>query len=272
MTIRVISWNRFSRTGRELSRRLGGRFNHTETAPGIERGDVLINWGIGSARGTRILSAFAENRLLNHPTDVALSANKLSFFNQLSALGLEPMIPTFSESRADAIGWLQIGRKVVVRSVLNGHSGNGISIVSPNIDNEYPESILPNAPLYTIYFPKSEEYRVHFMRDTGNNVTFFDIQRKARLREVVAPNWEIRNLEGGFIYAREGIDVQDATVQNIINRASTCFEATGLYFGAVDVIQNARGAVRVLEVNTAPGLTGTTLEKYVSAFREIAGI
>ncbi|MNY63636.1 hypothetical protein D3C86_2006230 [compost metagenome] len=44
--------------------------------------------------------------------------------------------------------------------------------------------------------------------------------------------------------------------------------AIGLTFGAVDVIWNEyRHQAYVLEVNTAPGLTGTTLEKYAEAFR-----
>ena len=43
----------------------------------------------------------------------------------------------------------------------------------------------------------------------------------------------------------------------------------GLDFGAVDVVERQNKAY-VLEVNTAPGLVGTTLEKYVDAIREYA--
>ncbi|MNY81884.1 hypothetical protein D3C86_2236870 [compost metagenome] len=46
--------------------------------------------------------------------------------------------------------------------------------------------------------------------------------------------------------------------------------ALGLDFGAADVIWNDhRKQAFVLEVNTAPGLTGTTLEKYAKALKEI---
>jgi D-alanine-D-alanine ligase-like ATP-grasp enzyme len=45
----------------------------------------------------------------------------------------------------------------------------------------------------------------------------------------------------------------------------------GLNFGAVDVIYNEKeNKYYVLEVNTAPGLSGTTLEKYVDAIIELA--
>jgi D-alanine-D-alanine ligase-like ATP-grasp enzyme len=41
----------------------------------------------------------------------------------------------------------------------------------------------------------------------------------------------------------------------------------GLDFGAVDLIVAKDGRVYVLEVNTAPGIEGITLEKYVKAFQ-----
>jgi glutathione synthase/RimK-type ligase-like ATP-grasp enzyme len=46
-----------------------------------------------------------------------------------------------------------------------------------------------------------------------------------------------------------------------------CVSALGLDFGAVDVIENKKGSW-ILEVNTAPGLEGQTLEVYRSAFEQ----
>ena len=42
-----------------------------------------------------------------------------------------------------------------------------------------------------------------------------------------------------------------------------------LEFGAVDLIETESGKTFVLEVNTAPGLEGTTLTKYGDAFRQL---
>jgi len=43
--------------------------------------------------------------------------------------------------------------------------------------------------------------------------------------------------------------------------------ALGLDFGAVDIVYNENdNKAYVLEINTAPGLSGTTLEKYVEVF------
>ena len=48
--------------------------------------------------------------------------------------------------------------------------------------------------------------------------------------------------------------------------AVDCVNHIGLDFGAVDIIYNNRDDVcYLLEVNTAPGLQGTTLEKYKDA-------
>jgi glutathione synthase/RimK-type ligase-like ATP-grasp enzyme len=46
--------------------------------------------------------------------------------------------------------------------------------------------------------------------------------------------------------------------------------ALGLDFGAVDIIWNEReDKCYVLEVNTAPGLQGSTLENYANAIMEV---
>ena len=41
----------------------------------------------------------------------------------------------------------------------------------------------------------------------------------------------------------------------------------GLDFGAVDLLLTSDLRVMVLEVNSAPGLSGSTLSKYVEAFK-----
>ena len=51
-------------------------------------------------------------------------------------------------------------------------------------------------------------------------------------------------------------------------QAQNAVEALGLDFGAVDIILGKNGIWYVLEVNTACGLEGTTLEKYCEQFRK----
>jgi len=108
---------------------------------------------------------------------------------------------------------------------------------------------------------------VHLVKQKNGSPKVFDIQRKARDPNVPdnEVNWRVRNHGNGFIYVRNDVHPSDYVIQ----AASICFLKSGLDFCAMDVIWNERrGVAYVLEGNTAPGLTGTTLENYVKMFKE----
>lgn len=166
--------------------------------------------------------------------------------------------PEFSTSSMDAQMWINQGYTVVERHILNGNSGAGIRLVEPG-----GEEAISRAPLYVRYVPKKQEYRVHVC---GGQAV--DIQRKARRKDVEddAINWKIRNHDNGFIFARNEGDV---VPPDVIIQSVKAVSLLGLAFGAVDVIFNDKEQkAYVLEVNTAPGLSGTTLEGYLSRFRD----
>ena len=92
------------------------------------------------------------------------------------------------------------------------------------------------------------------------------VQRKARNPEVDKPNWKVRNHDNGFIFVRGGFTAPDA----VLEEARRAIKALGLDFGAVDIIWNDKqGKAFVLEVNTAPGLEGQTIEDYAEGFRRL---
>jgi glutathione synthase/RimK-type ligase-like ATP-grasp enzyme len=124
-----------------------------------------------------------------------------------------------------------------------------------------PKDQLVDAPLYTRYIKKKEEYRIHVFQGDA-----FFVQRKARKKEVPDDqvNWKVRNLAGGFIFANQNVEVDDVAR----NEACNAVAALALDFGAVDIIRGTDGKYYVLEVNTACGLEGTTLEKYVEKFQQ----
>src|SRR5690554_4085680 len=209
---------------------------------------VVINYG-----SSNLPEEVLKCRVINSPEAVSKAANKLLSFKAMAEYGVS--VPRFTEAAEEALGW---DSAIVVRHKLTGHSGEGIEL---NANNGHRD--IPPAPLYVEYIKKKQEYRIHvFMGEV------IDIQRKARKREVPDEevNWQVRNLDGGFIYAREGVELPgEAHLQAI-----AAVEALGLAFGAVDIIWNERSdTYYVLEVNTAPGLTGTTLEKYVESFKGV---
>jgi D-alanine-D-alanine ligase-like ATP-grasp enzyme len=79
-------------------------------------------------------------------------------------------------------------------------------------------------------------------------------------------NFKIRSYENGWVFCRENIQKPDDLEAVSIAAVS----AIGLTFGAVDVIYNEKqNKCFVLEVNTAPGLTGTTINSYATAIMEL---
>jgi len=212
----------------------------------------VINWG-----ASELPANVAGAHIINKPEAIRATSNKLVFFQTCERNGA-PRIPEFTSDRGVVRQWLEAGKKVVARTVLNGHSGAGIVILEgTGVD-------IPAAPLYTVYVPKKEEWRIHVLR-IGDELTVLDKQRKIRDPDFEGvPDWNVRSHANGFIYAR---DVAPPN-PDVITQAIKALEVSGLDFGAVDVVWNQQnGAAYVLEINTAPGLSGQTITSYANAFR-----
>lgn len=237
-----------SASARALAQGLGIRRLKREGSQFVPRdNDLIINWG--DADYTII-----GGNVLNTPHAITVASNKLRAFQEMCAAGVN--IPEFTTELGQASQWIHDGKKVVCRTLLRGSSGRGI-VIAENVDQ------LVEAPLYVKYVPKQHEYRVHVV--CGEVI---DFQRKMRNREISDEdvNWQVRNHTNGFIFGREGVSL-DATASSL---ATDAVDALALDFGAVDIIWNERNnEYKVLEVNTAPGLTGTTLEKYTEAFNAV---
>lgn len=254
MTAAVWPYKQTSNSAKALANALGIKRIKRERSRFNPVGKTIINWGSSVAPDNMIEQA----NFINPPASVATAGNKLSFFRQVDDAGCGEWIVPWTTSDNQVREWLAKGERVVARTSLTGHSGQGIVILE-GVGAEIVE-----APLYTLYKGKTDEYRVHCVRKADGTVEVFDIQQKKRDKDVPNErvNWKVRNLAGGFIYARNNITQNDVVVE----AATKVFGATSLDFGAVDVIYSSKAKkAYVLEVNTAPGLTGTTLDKYVEA-------
>ena len=231
-------------------RREGGRYIPRPT-------DMIINWGRGDGSQPNC-------RMLNRPENVRAAQDKLLTLQKLQANGVS--VPEFTTDARVAHGWVQerpLSSKEVAgfaRTLLRASSARGI--VPFYHATEYgPEGDeFPNAPLYTKYIKKSAEYRVHVVN--GHVVDY--AQKKARQGEEV--NYQIRSHDNGWVFARENV----TPPPDVLDEALKAVMALGLDFGAVDVIYNQyHNQAYVLEVNTAPGLEGTTVERYADALVEV---
>lgn len=244
MTIWITTNGRPSNGAKALAQQPG--FKRCLTGKGLKPDDVLVNWG--STKDIKL--AKQCGRVMNYVMPVSMAANKLECFQAL--LKGEVKTVEWTLDKAKAQEWLDKEYTVVARTILTGHSGNGIIIVEKGEE-------LPDAPLYTKYIYKEKEYRVHVV---GDGVV--DTQRKIKDPKQEVKTWKVRSHANGFIYARNGI-TPDAARDEL---AVAAVKAVGLHFGAVDIIQDKKGTYYVLEINTAPGLEGQTVELYAQAFRD----
>lgn len=195
-------------------------------------------------------SAPIDHPVLNKPEAIHLASNKLLTFKHLRDSGYENL-PIFSENIEDAREWISNGKIVYCRTILTGSQGHGIVVART-------EDELVRAPLYVQKVPRTKEVRVHvFMEQV------IDFSEKRRRQDSEVEN-DVRNLQNGWVFCRENVEIPDDAKDAAIKAVSLL----GLDFGAVDMALN-RGIPRIFEVNTAPGMTGTTLENYKNAIKNL---
>jgi glutathione synthase/RimK-type ligase-like ATP-grasp enzyme len=237
----VYPYKKGSKSAKLLAQKLEGKvikLTNSRFRPTWNK--VVINWGNARVRHPGLLG------MNTYPGD---ATNKLNAFNVLKGI---VSIPEYTESKEVAQEWVRKGKTVVARSVLTGHSGRGITIVS--------EGEVPDAPLYVQYIPKKAEYRIHVFGDK-----VIHIQEK-RLKQGHSAH-KVRSHSNGYVFAVNGVEAP----QMALDEALKAVDHLGLSFGAVDVIWNEKQQkAYVLEVNTAPGLCNTTAQKYADAIKEIA--
>ena len=274
MTIRIDPYKRYSGGAKALSKHTGIL---RATPKQVERHgtfDTIINWGNSERR-------FTNATYINNPEAVAIASSKLSTARCFCAEGIPQPAYTTEQNVADE--WVNRGRTVLCRTLTRSSSGRGIVIVNTSWE-EGPDNgrdgsdvtspsndrgagrggirrgrVLVNAPLYTRYVKKADEYRVHVF-----DGEVIDVQKKRKRQEV--PNeevdYQIRNHNTGWVFCREGVECPSIVLQSSIRAVSVL----DLDFGAVDVGYNVEGgSCFVYEVNTAPGIEGSTLDSYYNA-------
>lgn len=247
---RVLPYRQGSRAARALAEALGGRVLKLEGSRFTPRpDDILINYGNTDPRQFQ--------RCTYNAVDLRHATNKLNFFRTMSnSERTRDLIPQFWTDRASIPA---DAYPIVCRTVLAGHSGDGIVIA------ERPEQLV-DAPLYVKYIKKQEEYRVHVGMRRGETVVIA-VQRKARRTDTPDEqvNWQVRNHNNGFVFVRGGVNPPPSVLES----AQSALSCADLDFGAVDVIWNERQQrAYVLEINTAPGLEGQTVTDYANFFRQ----
>lgn len=260
----LFPYREFSRGGKALAaalsihyfrrmKGLGFLLNNVATPPPL----VIINWGTTGDIPGKL--GFPIKHIFNKTSPVATASDKLLFFKNVQG---KARIPEFTTDFETAMAWHDSGQVVLGRT-RRGSCGMGIAFFDEDFE------AFNGSEFWVQYKKKKDEFRVHIA--FGKVI---DVQRKALRKtdhegnpiDVSSVDFRIRNLTNGFVFQRHDITVP----HDVIEQAMKAMEASGLDFGAVDVIYNStENKGYVLEINTAPGLEGTTIESYANAFRPV---
>ncbi len=226
--------SRDSISARALARALDGR--RIRRIQPFAPGDLLVNWGEALQSEVRSLNS-------------ACGRNKVTELARLQEAGVA--VPLFTRSRPlDENGWLA--------RAASHHEGN---------DLQRPPAV---PAMWTRYENLTHEFRVHVFK-RGDEFVSIRLGAKFPRPGVYAHPW-IRSWSAGWhiLYNRDAQVLSEQT-RGIRQAAKSAIQALGLEFGAVDIGVKARdGSPLVLEVNSAPGLEGRTLEVYAEEIRRYA--
>lgn len=250
MTRRILlaPYNMRVSAARHIAEGLGGMRILPEGSRYVpRRTDLVINWGRSN------LLPYPTATVLNNAEAVSKAIHKDRAFWYFTN-GAVPTVE-WTTDMDEAMRWTQDGHVVVERTHTTGRGGEGINLITHPV-TEYDR----HPGLWTKYFKRKHEYRVHVLRGQ-----VIDVQQKKKLRGGEADPY-IRSYDNGWVFCRNDVSapacVLDASIRAV--------EALGLDFGGVDVGYNLHyDRPAVFEVNTAPGIEGTTVENYIAAFKQI---
>lgn len=161
-----------------------------------------------------------------------------------------PGLP-FTTSQETVKQWLEEGQTVFARTLTRASEGKGIIILSDAAE------ITP-APVYTLYRKKKREYRVHVFKDQIVHV----LEKRKRKEFNGEVNTKIRNTANGYVFCSDNV-VEPPGIRELALKAA---KVTNSDFKGVDIGFNEKlNELFVIEVNSAPGIQGTNVDRYIQA-------
>ncbi len=243
--LRILPYKMSSESARRLAESLDVlRIHPTRGTYRRKKSHILINWGCSH---TPYEDSFRPGDF-NHPVSVSAAADKLVTFELLSLKSIP--VPAWTKDIEVAKAWQS---KVYGRDSACGHGGEGIHVYNPGEE-------LGHHLFYTKGVKNAIEYRIHIADGRVLDIT----QKKKKNGHESLVNG-VRNHENGWVFCRNNIIKPHDT---LVQTATDAVRGLDLCFGAVDICTSSAGQVTVFEVNTAPGIEGTTLDRYVSFFKE----
>lgn len=159
----------------------------------------------------------------------------------------------FTTNQDEAKNWTQDGEVVVCRTLTHASEGKGIVLA------ESKEQVVV-APVYTKYRKKKKEFRVHIFKDKVVHV----LEKRKKKDYQGESEAKIRNLANGYVFCSDGV-VEPDGLRDLALRAA---KVTASDFKGVDIGYNEKKKeLFVIEVNSAPGIQGTNIQRYIDAIK-----
>jgi len=175
--------------------------------------------------------------------------NKIQQYEFFKAQGLPSLV--FTTKIEEARQWCSESFVVVARTLTRASEGKGIVIA------EKTEQV-PLAPVYTQYRKKKREYRVHVYADQVVQV----LEKRKRKEFTGERETKIRNTANGYVFCSENV-VEPDGIRQLALAAS---KVTNSMFKGVDIGFNEKlNELFVIEVNSAPGIQGSNVARYIEA-------
>lgn len=241
-TTRYLIYSRHGHvSGAELADRLG--IPHGRELPD-ERYDYVVRWGTSQR-----IRYIPSEKTWNLRRAIANNSNKLNSLRTMRNEGVR--VPNFSTNVRD-VGFPCMGRG---RSHMQGRD---VQIYMQMEDiRQYGES-----DYYMEYIPKRKEYRVHVIDDEVVKVS----EKRFTNPEDVEYDPLVWNYHTGWTFHHP------SERHTGIYLAMPAIKSLDLDFGAVDMLLGEDGNMYVLEANTCPGLSESSLDSYERKFRQLLNI
>jgi len=204
--------------------------------------------GLSSAMGYKVLRSKTPRKFRSN-LQYGDCKDKIYQYTWFKEHGIPSLDYTCDNESAKA--WAKDGQVVFARLLTRSSEGKGIVVC------ETPEQV-PMAPVYTKYKKKKREYRVHIFQQKVVQV----LEKRKRKDFNGEVNTKIRNTANGYVFCSENVDVPPG----ICELALKASKVTNSDFKGVDIGFNEKlNELFVIEVNSAPGIQGSNVDKYVSA-------
>jgi glutathione synthase/RimK-type ligase-like ATP-grasp enzyme len=277
-------------TGKRIADALGAQ--HGKVKPAGNDSMVVIGWGCK----TKDRVALKQHSVINHPDFIRTNRNKFETLKVLENSGVP--VAAFADSDG-IIATLDNDRSVINLPVVGRrkfHQG-GKGFWACLTKGQVRIAIQQGAEYFQNYLHIVDEYRLHVFQGKiinmqkkvqRNNMTrAYQEQHGTRIANIADKN-KVNLDKQTMDYVLENLGKREERPDQIIKSntrgwkfsqiktvktelkeaAINAVKAIGLDFGAVDCCIVENGNPYIIEVNTGPGLQGTSFDAYVKTFKD----